>query len=103
MELLLVFIGLFLFGAIISNKELTKNKDNEDALNYLTISALFLILPGLGFLLPSSQALFPDYSFLIPIYVFMAAFGVISKGKGRVISTIALVVVFTYLVMGSYM
>jgi len=102
MEVMMVFIGLFLFGAILSNKELTKNKANEDGLNFLTISSLFLILPGLGFLLPAAHSFYANYSFIIPIYYFMAAMLIIKNGKSYVFLTIAIIATFAFIIMGSY-
>lgn len=103
MEPMLVLMGLFLFGAILSNKELTKNVDNRDVLNFLTISGLFLLLPGLAFLFPSSQATFPNFSFIIPVYVFLAATIAFAGGKAKSIAIVATVSTFVFLIMGSYM
>ncbi len=103
MEPALLILGLFLLVAIVKNKELSDNDDNEAVFTFLSISVIFLIFGGIGFLLPSAKSTFPNFSFLIPIYVFMAAIATATRGRRAVIATVALIAVFTFIIMGSFM
>jgi len=103
MELLLVFIGLFIFCAVISNKDLTKKKENQEKLGFMTMVILLFILTGLGFLFPSSQSIFPSYSFIIPFLAFTAAVTITSRaGPAKVISRIAWLAILVFIFLVSY-
>lgn len=100
MEPMLVLMGLFILVAVVRNKELSENKE---ALGFMTMVILLLILPGIGFLFPASTSLFPNYSFVL-FFLAMSAAITISAESGpiRVITRVAWVSVLVYIIFGSF-
>lgn len=102
MELALVLVGLFILAAMLKNKDLSENEDNEGVRNFLVITVLFLVLGGLGFLLPPAAGTFPNMSYLVPIYVFVAGIASVGEGRVRVIATVATVALLSFVILGSF-
>jgi len=97
-----VVIGLFIFAAIIGNKELTRKEENKEKLSFLTLVVLLLILGGLGFIFPASTSNNPNHAFLMFFVGGSAAVSLSSKGIPKVISRIAWVARLSYVILGSF-
>jgi len=106
MEPLIVIIGLFLFFAVYSNKDIReKDKEGEDTEIYtwFAVNVIFIVLCGLGFLLMSPSVSHPNYAFLLPIFIGFVTISTMSKGYSHIFAVIALASVFIFLIMGSFM
>jgi hypothetical protein len=106
MEAFIVLLGVFIFIAITKNKELSgddRTTQGKEVHTFMTIFVVVMVLGGLGVIFPAASATFPNNNFILPTYVFLVAVPIFSKGKAKVISTIALATVFIFLIMGSYM
>ncbi len=105
MEPMLILIGFFILAAILNNKELSANDasdKNEGTFMYIAISAIFLILCGVGFLFPNSRHITPNFSFMIPGYIFLAAVPIFAKGPMKVMANVGVIAIFSYLMILSY-
>lgn len=102
MELLLVIIGLFIFAAVLRNKELTKKEENQEELAFLTVTILMLILGGLGFLFPASTYNNPSSASLFLFLAGTAAMTISSTGIPKIISRVAWVAILAFIILGSF-
>lgn len=106
MDLLFILLGLFLVGAVASNKDIGGKKANgqsKDIGDTIAINGLWAFMAGLGFIIPTLGWASMSYNLLIPIYLFIATVLVFAKGPLLVIGKVAIFGMITFIIMGSYM
>ena len=102
-DMLAVFIGLFLLVAIVRNKDISEKKANKDVLTLFAILILFLVLGGLGFLLSSRMAIAPGYALLLAFAIMFAAVAAGTRGQINLVSKIAAISTLAYMVAAPIM
>ena len=102
MDTIIVIIGLFIFFAIYSNKDIRKDKKNDDVYTWFAIIVLFAVLSGLGFLFQNPMGSTPSYALLIPMQIGFATVAVTSKGWPGIFSRVCTIAVFAFLIMASF-
>jgi len=104
MDPLLVIIGLFLFFAIYSNKDIRENEANRDLYMWFSMFTIIIVCSGLGFLVHIlSTNGSSGLTFLMPMWVGFAAISVCATGNTKVLARISAYSVVVYTIMGSFM
>jgi len=102
-DMLAIFIGLFLLVAIVRNKDISEKKANADMLTLFAILILFLVLGGLGFLLSGRVGMAPNFAFLIAFAIMFAAIAAGTRGQINLVSKIAAISTLAYMVAAPIM
>jgi len=102
MEVLLVIIGLFIFAAVLKNKDISRKVENQELCAYMVMVILMLILGGLGFIFPASTTNRPNQASLLIFLAGCAAMSLSSTGLPKIISRVAWAGILAFIILGSF-
>jgi len=100
MDLMLIIIGLLILVAVLRNKDISENKKDDSLLTFWAIFIIILFLEGMGFIMKSPSHMTPNYSMLIFFQVGLIAVSITPNNSIKVISRVAAISIFVFLIMG---